>query len=550
MRFLPASDTALLVELDDLAQTTALYRTLMERPINGVQDMVPAARTILVYYRQAVLPLQALITALRDRYTLAVAASYDGDTPPGRLVEIPVRYIGEDLAEVAEMLGVSTQEVIARHTGQPYLAAFAGFAPGFMYLAEGHPDFHIPRRKSPRKRVPAGSVALGGDFSAVYPTDSPGGWQLIGVTDIAMWDLNRAEPAYVQPGFRVQFIDAAKAPMHVSLPPLRSPEAQNTLPTEGHDAPPTLPQAGNASIEVLQTGLQTLFQDAGRYGMSSLGISPSGALDATSLREANRLVGNPVGAAVLENVLGELRLRSHGRVVLAVTGADAALSLKTAGGLERAIPANQPVGLNEGDTLIVGRCTAGVRCYVAARGGWDVEPVLGSCATDTLARIGPPALFKGQRLGVGNSVPPAQLQAVHTPEPNTPGRPLPRPGDLVTLDVVLGPRTDWFTPEAIATFSSQTWRVTQESNRVGIRLEGAQPLSRQRHDELPSEGTVTGAIQVPINGQPVLFLADHPLTGGYPVIAAVASHHLYLAAQLPVDSRVRFNIITPFFDQG
>ena len=117
------------------------------------------------------------------------------------------------------------------------------------------------------------------------------------------------------------------------------------------------------------------------------------------------------------------------------------------------------------------------------------------------------------------------------------------------LDVVLGPRTDWFAPEALALLTQQPWRVTPQSNRVGMRLEGAQPLPRSVARELPSEGTVTGAIQVPINGQPVLFLADHPLTGGYPVIGAVASHHLGLAAQIPVGCSVRFQVIAPFFEQ-
>lgn len=544
MRFLPASDTALMVELDGLAQTMALYRIVREQPITGVEELVPAARTLLVHYRPAAVTLQTLMSALRQRASSATAAMQHRDMATGRVVEVPVRYIGEDLPEVAEMLGISVQEVIARHTERPYLAAFAGFAPGFVYLAEGHPSFQIPRRKSPRTRVPAGSVALAGDFSAVYPSDSPGGWQLIGVTDIPMWDLDRAEPAYIQPGFRVQFRDAAQTPVHISLP------SRPTSVRGGDEAQAAKPDTERAAIEFIATGLQTIVQDAGRHGLSSLGISPSGALDITSMRQANRLTGNPVHTPVLENLLGGLQLRCHGPVVLAVTGAEAALVLRAADGRVWPAPLNQAVALDDGDTLSIGRPAAGVRCYVAARGGWDVEPVLGSCATDTLARIGPAAPQAGRRLGVGYSVPREQLQAVQLPDPDMPAPLLPRPGELVTLDVVLGPRSDWFTAEALDAFATQEWLVTPQSNRIGIRLHGESPLIRCRHDELPSEGTVTGAIQVPISGQPVLFLADHPLTGGYPVVAAVASHHLYLAAQLPVGCRLRFNIIAPFFDQG
>jgi biotin-dependent carboxylase-like uncharacterized protein len=253
-----------------------------------------------------------------------------------------------------------------------------------------------------------------------------------------------------------------------------------------------------------------------------------------------------VGTPVLENLLGQLQLRCHGQATLAVTGAQAALTLRNTAGAQWSVDTDQAVALDDGDQLLLHAPTAGVRCYVAVRGGWHVAPVLGSCATDTLALVGPPPLQAGQRLAVGRAVPAAALQATQA----TLTRPaLPRPGDLVTLDVVLGPRTDWFTPASVEAFAAQEWRVTPQSNRVGIRIAGAQPLQRNRHDELPSEGTVAGAIQVPLSGQPVLFLADHPLTGGYPVIAAVASHHLDLAAQLPVGSRLRFRVIAPFFDQ-
>lgn len=537
MRFLPASDTGLLVELDDLAHTMALYHALCAQPVHGVQELVPAARTLLVHYRPAAVALPALMAQLRARGAQAAQRLDQAAPQQARLVEIPVDYRGEDLPEVAELLGVSVQEVIARHTGQPYEAAFAGFAPGFVYLAGGHPSFQLPRRPSPRTRVPAGSVALAGAFSAVYPSASPGGWQLIGVTQVPMWDIARAEPAYVQPGFRVQFRDAGRASTYTSLPTLRPAPAP---------APTPAVPAGDAVLECVAAGLQTLVQDAGRHGLSGLGISASGALDAAAMRQANRMVGNPVDTPVLENLLGQLQLRCHGQATLAVTGAQAALTLRNAAGAQWPVDATQAVALDDGDTLTLHAPTAGVRCYVAVRGGWHVAPVLGSCATDTLALVGPPPVQAGQRLAVGLSVPSAALQATQA----TPTRPaLPRLGELVTLDVVLGPRTDWFTPASVEAFAAQEWNVTPQSNRVGIRIAGAQPLQRSRHDELPSEGTVAGAIQVPLSGQPVLFLADHPLTGGYPVIAAVASHHLDLAAQLPVGCRLRFRVIAPFFDR-
>ena len=573
MRFMPASDSALLVELNDLSHAMALYRELRAQPINGVTELVPAARTVLVHYRPAAIAAEDLLAEITLRGE-AAAARDRGDEQPGRLVEIPVHYNGEDLPEVAELMGISVKEVVARHTERPYLAAFAGFAPGFVYLAEGHPSFQIPRRKSPRTKVPAGSVAVAGDFSAVYPSDSPGGWQLLGVTEIPMWDLSREEPAYIQPGFQVQFRDAGSVSVAVSRPQApnsMAPESmsaragaaagdnaeeasQAATPVQHADAAGSTqhraPTTPTAHIEFVRSGIQTLFQDAGRAGMSELGISPSGALDAVAMRQANRMVGNPIDTPVLENVLGGLHLRSHGKAVIAVAGADAPLTLRAADGREWAVPGHQAIALDDGDTLKLGAPTSGLRCYVAVRGGWHATPVLGSCATDTLARIGPPAVVAGTRMGVGAVVPRSRLEAALAADPDV-KRGLPRPGDLVVLDVVLGPRTDWFTDETIQRFGTQEWRVTPQSNRIGMRLESDTPLTRSRHDELPSEGTVTGAIQVPISGQPVLFLADHPLTGGYPVIAGVASHHLPLAAQIPIGCRIRFNVITsPFPVQG
>ncbi|MBQ0132346.1 MAG: 5-oxoprolinase/urea amidolyase family protein [Comamonas sp.] len=536
MRFLTASDCAVLIELPDLPTTMALYRVLMAQKIAGVRELVPAARTLLVHFDPKAIGRTRLIDVLHACAAQAAAVQASETMPLGRLVELPVRYVGDDLHDVAELLGISVAQVIERHTAQPYDAAFAGFAPGFVYLSGGA-NFQVPRRQSPRTKVPAGAVALGGNFSAVYPSASPGGWQLIGQTEVPMWDLQRPEPAYVQPGFRVQFVDVARNAVQVHLPAHVHIEQK---------VPPALMEQGQAAIELLEVGLQTLVQDAGRHGMAGLGISTSGALDVQAMHQANRQVGNPRATPVLENVLGQLRLRSHGASTLAVTGAAVRLSLRSAQGVTSDVCSQQPIALNDGDVLQLHAAQAGVRSYIAVRGGWQVEPVLGSCASDTLAQIGPAALQRGQRLQVGGAVPAAQLRAVALD--SAPQVPLPRAGDTVVLDVVLGPRTDWFTPAALDNFTQQAWQVTPQSNRIGIRLQGAQPLERARHDELPSEGTVNGAIQVPINGQPVLFLADHPLTGGYPVIAAVASHHLALAAQIPVGCSIRFRVVAADFE--
>ena len=532
LRFLPVTHNALLVELADLDQTLALLASLQRHPPHGVEELVPAARTILVEYRASATRAETLVQDIAARSLTQGAERSD------TLIEIPVHYNGEDLAEVAQILGITADEVVQRHTGSEYTVAFTGFAPGFAYLSGGHPSLNVPRRSTPRTRLPAGSVGLAGTFSGVYPQASPGGWQIIGTTPVAMWDITRAQPALLQPGYRVRFVDIATKNIAASAYSESAGGQKDPKPsgrTQHHLA------AGHTALQVRATGLLTVFQDLGRHGQAGQGVSASGAMDQAALKAANRLVGNASNAAALETVGGGLQLRSVGDNVVAVTGADAVLTLTTADGQRWSVPRYEPVALADGDMLAVGQPTAGARCYVAVRGGFAEAPVMGSCATDTLAHVGPAPVAVGDWLAVQ----PAPATSV-VAAPELPPADLPTLEQEVVLDVVMGPRTDWFTLEAIARFAAQRWQVTPQSNRVGLRLAGEVPLDRAITGELPSEGTALGALQVPPSGQPVLFLADHPLTGGYPVIGCVAPYHLDRAGQIPVGAWLRFNPIQPF----
>jgi KipI family sensor histidine kinase inhibitor len=200
MRVLPSGSTAVLVELDDLAAVLALYAALDEAPPAGVVDVVPAARTVLLVIDPAETTLEAVTAAVR---TTAPRAD---DRPAGDVVELPVHYDGADLAELAGLLELTVEQLVARHTGAEWTVAFCGFAPGFGYLTQPCATWDVPRRAAPRTRVPAGSVALAGEFSGVYPRESPGGWQLIGRTDVPVFDLGRDPVALLRPGTRVRFV--------------------------------------------------------------------------------------------------------------------------------------------------------------------------------------------------------------------------------------------------------------------------------------------------------------------------------------------------------
>ncbi|WP_430307332.1 5-oxoprolinase/urea amidolyase family protein [Rhizobium sp. 0TCS1.26] len=524
MRILPVRTGIVLVELADLAEALALYDAFENHPIAGIREIIPAARTLLISFDPTILSEEALDRALADR------AGGDRKSASGPLVEIPVRYDGEDLPEVAAVLGLTADEVVRLHCESEFVAAFTGFAPGFAYLSGGDPRLRVPRRTSPRIQVPAGAVGLAGEFSGIYPKASPGGWQLIGTTPLAMFDINREPASLLQPGSRVRFRNLSADKAYEVVSPLKASAPAAKV---GADQ-------GAAAMEILSVGLPVLFQDLGRSGQASQGVSVSGALDRGSLKASNRLVGNVLDAVALEVTLGGLRFRMHGRAVIGVTGATTTITVTGADGRHFSAPINQAIALDDGDLVTLSSPVGGMRSYLAVRGGFQVAPVLGSAATDTLAQIGPAAIGAGalisiRRAPTGSIVAPDMLPAFD----------MPRTGQTVMLDVVMGPRTDWFTEQAVDRFLSQEWSVTPQSSRVGIRLSG-DALERSITSELPSEATVRGALQVPASGQPVLFLADHPLTGGYPVIANVAGHHLDLAGQVPVGATIRFNAISRF----
>jgi len=538
-RILPAGDQAYLVELESLEQTLALYGALSSEPLLHVHSIVPAARTVLVRFNAFLLRA----TQVRRWIEAAMATLLDENHTKtrdvhGTTIEIPVYYDGEDLPVLAELLNIPVSEVIRRHTAATYTAAFAGFAPGFVYMTGTEPSFDtIPRRSSPRTRVPRGSVALAGNFGAVYPKEGPGGWQLIGTTPEAMWDMARSEPALIRPGMRVRFFDASEKPLSVTT------AVANT--TDDKDSAASVKLA--PAFEVLSAGVQTLFQDAGRVGQTDRGISCSGALDRGSFQRVNRIVGNPSHCTVLENAMGSLQLRATQCAVVCVGGADAPISVTTEHGQKIEYVRHQAIALNPGDVIRLGAVKAGVRSYVAVRGGWSVPLVLESSSYDTLADIGPAPLRAGDELYVGE-ISSTDLSAIAWEGVDClPAYDLPRANDCITLDLLLGPRSDWFSTDALSVLSSQDWSVSAQSNRVGLRLNGQNALTRDTAyatKELPSEGTVLGSVQVPSNGQPILFLADHPLTGGYPVIGCVASYHLDVLGQIPAGSRIRFNIVS------
>ena len=342
---------------------------------------------------------------------------------------------------------------------------------------------------------------------------------------------------------------------------------------------------------MIKPGPLATVQDLGRPGYGHLGVPRSGAADVASLRLANRLVGNPDGAAGIEFTLGRAALRFPAGARVAVTGAPVPLTVEpgtqevaedgpgstesdppgdtargvtgkaatnlpgdtargvTGGAAAGVMPHGSTFEVPAGSVLRVGAPPAGVRSYLAVRGGVGVPLVLGSRSADLRSGLGPAALRPGDVLPVGAPGPVSQL-AAEAPGPASPmaaeatgvqPTAMPVAGETAVLHVVPGPREDWFAPDALRELCAGTYVVTPASDRTGLRLDGpALPFAGR--GELLSEGVVTGALQVPHGGRPILLLADHPVTGGYPVIATVVSADIGLAAQLRPGSKLRFTL--------
>ncbi|MEU4104291.1 biotin-dependent carboxyltransferase family protein [Streptomyces tanashiensis] len=279
------------------------------------------------------------------------------------------------------------------------------------------------------------------------------------------------------------------------------------------------------AVSVVRAGALTTVQDLGRPGYAHLGVPRSGALDPAALRLVNRLAGNGEDAAVLETTVDGCALRPRCAVTVAVGGAPCPVRVDG-----RPAAWGTTVRVGAGSVLEIGAAARGLRSYVAFGGGITVPPVLGSRSTDLLSGLGPAPLADGAVLPLGAAS--AVRGSVDAP-------PWPGPPDELVLRVRPGPRDDWFTAEALRAFTTRAYRVSPASNRIGLRLEGP-ALERAVPGELASEGMVLGAVQVPPDGRPVVFLADHPTTGGYPVVAVVREADLGAAAQAVPGTPVRF----------
>jgi antagonist of KipI len=521
MEIREAGDSALLLELDEVinvsvnARAVAIAAAVRRAALRGVRDVVPAYRSVAVHFD----PLSIDVDTVRD--TLTRSAEAAPDSSEGKTLVIPVQYGGEmgpDLRDVAAFAGVSSDEVVARHTGMRYRVFMLGFLPGFAYMGTVDESIAMPRHASPRLKVPAGSVGIAGRQTAIYPRQSPGGWQLIGRTPVSLFNAHRVPAALVAPGDTVRFVrDKITSPAQAGHYDARPAEA-------GHDT---------RSITVLRPGLLTTIQDGGRWGHQASGVPVSGPMDRVSHRMANALVGNDETAALLEATLLGPEIRIESSALVAVAGADLGARLDA-----EDVPLHRPIKCRPGSVLRFRERRSGARAYIAFGGGITTPAVLGSRATHTYCGLGGVqgrAIAVGDRLPLGSERGISPWRVVNVPQRASAGG--------AKVRVLPGPQHDHFPAQALDLLQRTRFTVTSQSDRMGYRLEGG-TIPRVEGHEMISDVTFAGALQVPPSGDPILLMSDRQTSGGYPQIAIVITADLPIAGQLAPGDWIEFEVCT------
>lgn len=443
------------------------------------------------------------------------------DASAPRHHRLPVAYggpFGPDLGDVATGKGLTEETAARLHASQIYDVHFLGFSPGFPYMGELPEALGFPRLEMPRIRVPEGSVGVAGRQTGIYPVPSPGGWRLVGRTPVRLFrPEDEADPFLILPGDRVSFL------------PIPQAQFQRLMDDRGDTPPPVLEGWG---LRVLDSGLLTHVQDAGRRGHHHLGVSTAGASDGRSLILANHLVGNDPTAAGLEMTVTGVTVQAQRDIWAAVVGtSDGQVFLN-----DQRVPPNQSLLLAPGDLLRIPK-TGGARAYLAVQGGVDVPRLLGSRSTDLMAGFGG---FQGRSIKSGDVLPVGFAFKSAYPRTLRPEW-VPTVEKELTIEVMAGPQSSLLGTQALEAFLGSVFSVSPHSDSVGVRLSGG-ALSIPGLSLL-SEGQAPGSIQVPPSGQPIILLGGRPTVGGYPKIAVSSRKGLADLAQTLAGQRIRFRLV-------
>ncbi len=534
-------DTAYLVTFDGEVDAALLTRVrafaagLAADRLEGVTEIVPAYGSVGVVYEPERVPTShgelpwRVVGEWLERHLSGKAAAAPRRERKPREHVVPVIYGGEhgpDLELVAKNAKLSAEAAVKLHAGATYHVAAIGFSPGFPYLIGLPEKLATPRRTTPRLRVPAGSIGIGGAHTGVYPRETPGGWQLIGRTSLELFEPARAEaPVLFAAGDRIRFKPVDKLPS-------ASPSSAAEL--AGVDANGREVSAG-PRIEVVKPGTLTTVQDLGRRGFAALGVGLGGALDPWAAAVANLAVGNAPEAPLLECTYVGPILRFSADTVVAALGAECA-----------GLPPGRPVAVRAGQVLDCSALTRGARLYLAVAGGLRVPVLLGGAGTAVGARFGG---FAGRPLAAGDVLACGAGAGIACEAAWRLASPVPAPARKETIEVRLIPGLDWahifkrFGPGGGArAVESRGFQLSAKSDRMGLRLGGEPFLVPGGAGEQTSRPVVPGTVQLPPDGLPIVLMAEGQTIGGYPQLGQVASVDLPKLAQARPGAEIVFKL--------
>jgi KipI family sensor histidine kinase inhibitor len=543
LRIRPAGDAAVVLDVGDRIDLAINRRVhaiaaALQRDLStyGTVEIIPGYTNVLISYDPSTLTYEEVATVAKH----AAHAAEVETSPPQRFV-LPVAYGGEfgpDLEEVARFHHLSPEEVVRRHANRDYPIFCLGFSPGFPFLGGLDESLHTPRLETPRSRVPAGSVAIGGSQTGVYPTETPGGWRIIGRTPLTLFDITQIPPVVYRPGDVMRFV-----PIDAEEYAKRKAECQTlasiSRPHAASIQRPALSRQEAVATEsrhllrIVQPGLLTVVRDRGRSGWEALGIARDGALDPYAYTWVNRLAANPPDAAVLEATLLGPTIVVIDDCWLATTGAQVTVD-------GREYPPWAGFWVLAGATVAITKI-AGARAYLTVHGGIAVEPVLGSRSTDLESHFGG---YQGRSLRTGDIVP----VGITAPLAVDPGQSLQHPTppyheQPLTIEVVPGPRQDEFPPEALPLLLSSTFTLSPHSNHMGLRLDGAVIPAPPRGSRI-SEPMPVGGVQVTPTGQPIILLSARGTIGGYPLLATVTTPSSWKLGQARPGDQLVFRAVS------
>ncbi len=542
-----SSEDSLLVEFEqkiceEVNARVSLFAKLFEQcalEMPEVTEIVPAYCSVTIYFDETKCNKDSIKSMAQAVLEKMDGAQNSSQNVLSKTVKIPVCYedadFAPDLADVAKNADLTQDEVIKIHSEKEYLIYMLGFLPGFAYLGGLDKRLETPRLTTPRTKIHAGSVAIGGSQTGLYPVESPGGWRIIGRTPLKVFDPER-EPAFLySAGDKIKFEPITKEEFNA----FNEEEwlIKNGFKNENTKKLQRFVCTGG--IKILDGGMQTTVQDSGRKGFQKYGIGESGAMDKKSFMLANAFVGNKKDAACLETTLKGPEISFTTDCVFAITGAVFNAELDG-----RSVPMNCAIKANAGSVLKCRFAGGGLRSYIAFRGGVVVPLVFKSSSTNVKSRMGGyfgRKLTCGDEIAVGNNFINSKLKDDNlqtsdvAQENSTKDNLIQEP---LEIEVVKGAQFEFFSEQSVNSFIQNIYTVSPESDRMGIRFMG-ESLNCGKTDII-SDAIAFGSVQITSAGLPVVMAADRQTTGGYAKIAAVTKESMNKLAQAVPGTKVKF----------